>query len=251
MIIAVSDIHLGYRYCDRDAFSQFLDWVAVQEDISDFVICGDLLDMWRRDMVSVTIESADIIAKMIALQKSGVNVHYIAGNHDYCVRDLTIFPNKFNFTLKLELSEGNTKYTFIHGWEIDPDQSPVYFDALCHMNCKYGRLADRAWVLYMKFIHPISYPVEWLRQQKTKREMELMLKPPEERGSIQLHDTMTPSELSTATMTGEVLVCGHTHIPCIIQSDNHVNCGSWITNEKIHNTYITIDGNEVKLRRFR
>jgi len=249
LLIAVSDIHLGYRHCDRDAFSRFLDWVAVQEDVSDFVVCGDLLDMWRRDMVSVTLESSDIIAKMIDLQKGGVNVHYIAGNHDYCVRNLKIFPNKFNFTSRLQLDEGDTRYSFIHGWEIDPDQTSVYFDALCHMNCRYGRLADRAWVLYMKFISPLAYPAEWLRQRKTKREMATMLKPPEERGLIQLHDTLAPLEMGTATMTGEVLVCGHTHVPCIV--DNKVNCGSWCRNEQIHNTYVTIDGNKVQLRQFK
>ncbi|MEA3340024.1 MAG: UDP-2,3-diacylglucosamine diphosphatase [Chloroflexota bacterium] len=249
MIIAVSDIHLGYRHCDRDAFSRFLDWVTAQEDVSDLVICGDLLDMWRRNMVSVTLESSDIIAKMITMQKDGVNVHYIAGNHDYCVRHLQIFPNKFNFTSKLQLKEDNIRYTFIHGWEIDPDQSPVYFDALCHTSCKYGRLADRAWELYMKFIGPLAYPAAWLRQRKTKKEMANMLKPPEERGLIQLHDTITPLGMGDATTNGDVLVCGHTHIPCIMA--NTVNCGSWCRNEPIHNTYVTINGNKVQLRQFK
>lgn len=251
MLIAVSDVHLGYRHCDRAAFSRFLDWVAVQEEVTDLVIAGDLLDMWRRDMVGVTLESSDIIAKMIAMQKGGTNVHYIAGNHDYCVRHLKIFQNRFNFTTKLELDEDDTNYTFIHGWEIDPDQSSVYFDALCHTSDRAGRFADRVWDVYSKWLSPLAYPAEWLRQWKTKREMEVMLKPPEERGSIQLYDTLTPSETGTATMEGEVLVSGHTHIPCIVESDNHVNCGSWCRNERIYDTYVTIDGNEVQLRRFR
>ena len=251
VLIAVSDVHLGYKHCDRDAFSRFLDWVAVQEDVSDLVIAGDLLDMWRRDMVGVTLENSDIISKMIAMQQDGINVHYIAGNHDYCVRHLTIFPNKFNFTSKLELTEGDTKYKFIHGWEIDPDQSSIYFDALCHTSDRYGRLADRVWDVYSRWISPLAYPAEWLRRRKTKKEMEVMLKPPEERGLIQIHDTVSPIEMGTATMNGEVLVCGHTHVPRIIESDNYVNCGSWCCNERIFDTYVAIDGNEVQLRRFR
>ena len=69
-IIAVSDVHLGYMnasktesFSDKKSFVSFLDGLAGRDDITDFVICGDLLDMWRRDMVGVTIENLDILSR--------------------------------------------------------------------------------------------------------------------------------------------------------------------------------------------
>lgn len=248
MLIATSDVHLGYRYCDRAAFSRFLDWVAVQDGVTDFVLGGDILDLWRRDMVGVTMESAPIIAQVIALHKSGVNVHYIAGNHDYSVRHLNMFPTRFDFSTKVELQEDDTNYTFIHGWELDPDQSPVYFDALCYTNERWGRVADRVWDVYSRYISPLAYPLAWLKQWTAKKTITEMLKTPEERG----HFTPAGKETlhSSARMEGEVLVCGHTHIPCIVESENRLNTGSWVMDAAVHNTYIIIDGNEVELRKF-
>lgn len=249
MIIATGDVHLGYRYCDRATFSRFLDWVSEQDGVTDFVLAGDILDLWRRDMVGVTMESAPIIAKIIALQKSGMHVHYIAGNHDYSVRHLDLFPTRFDFSTKVELMEDDVKYTFIHGWELDQDQDPIYFDALCYSNDKWGRVADRVWDVYSKYISPLVYPLAWLRQWATKKEIEQMMRTPEERGCF------TPADGETlhrsATMEGEVLVCGHTHIPCIVESENRCNCGSWCTDSPVHDTFIMIDGNEVELRRFK
>ena len=96
-IIAVSDVHLGYMnasktesFSDKKSFVSFLDGLAGRDDITDFVICGDLLDMWRRDMVGVTIENLDILSRFQKLA-SKMKVHYMAGNHDYHIRYLTRF----------------------------------------------------------------------------------------------------------------------------------------------------------------
>ena len=93
-IIAVSDVHLGHvnagrteNFSDKNNFISFLDSLAKRDDITDFVICGDLLDMWRRDMVGVTIENLDILNRFRTLQ-SKMKIHYLAGNHDYHVRHL-------------------------------------------------------------------------------------------------------------------------------------------------------------------
>ena len=41
MIIAVSDTHIGYDKCNRADFVRFLDWVALQDDVTDLVLAGD------------------------------------------------------------------------------------------------------------------------------------------------------------------------------------------------------------------
>ena len=251
MIIAVSDTHIGYDKCNRADFARFLDWVALQEDVTDLVLAGDILEFWRRDMIAVTMESADIIARLIAMYKGGMNVHYIAGNHDYVVRHLKIFPNRFKFSTKVELKEDGVDYTFIHGWELDPDMNDIFFDAICYSDDTWGRRADRIWDVYLKWIdNPQKRAAEWLRQWWAKREMEKMMEPPEERGYVQ---TFAPSTVLSTAVEGKVTVSGHTHVPGIFKESNSVNLGSWVCDGKsqLYNTYIIIDGNEIQLRRFR
>jgi len=84
-IIAVSDVHLGYSLSDKENFGKFLDDLAKKGninkngDINHFVICGDLLDMWRRDMAGVTIENLDILSKLQNLKNlnPSIEVHYL------------------------------------------------------------------------------------------------------------------------------------------------------------------------------
>jgi UDP-2,3-diacylglucosamine pyrophosphatase LpxH len=247
LIIAVSDVHIGYDKCNRADFARFLDWVALQEDVTDLVLAGDILEFWRRDMVAVTIESADIIARLIAMYKGGTNVHYIAGNHDYVVRHLKIFSNRFKFSTKVELKEDGVDYTFIHGWELDPDMNDIFFDPLCWSDDKIGRVADRVWDMYSKYVNPIKYPLEWIRQWISKKTINEMVKPPEER---EFTSAFTTAAVDSIIAEDNMLICGHTHSPCIIESKKYANCGSWCTNENIHGTYITIDGNEIQLRKF-
>ena len=253
MIIATSDVHLGYSKSDKASFTRFLDWVAIQEDVTDLVLAGDILDFWRRDMVGVTIENADVIAKLINVGRGGVKVHYVAGNHDYAVRHLEIFKNRLKFSTRVVLVEDDVVYRFIHGWEMDPDQNPAFFDAMCYSNDAWGRRADRIWDVYLKWIDtPRKRIVAWLQQWWAKRDMEEMMKPPEERGFVQMYDAIASPLISSMIVTDEALIYGHTHVPCIIESENQANCGSWVDDGKngMRNTYVVIDGNEVQLRRF-
>jgi UDP-2,3-diacylglucosamine pyrophosphatase LpxH len=253
MLIAVSDTHVGYDKCNRDDFARFLDWVAVQDDVTDLVLVGDILEFWRRDMIAVTMESADIMARLIAMHKGGTRIHYIAGNHDYVVRHLNIFPNRFKFSTKVKLVEDGVDYTFIHGWELDPDQNDIFFDAICYTDDTWGRRADRIWEVYLKWIgNPQKRATEWLRQYWAKKDIEKMAKPPEERYSTKTRCAFAPAALDSLIAEEDMLICGHTHSPCIIESKRYANCGSWVHDGKnqLYNTYITIDGNEIQLRRF-
>ena len=252
MLIAVSDVHLGYNFCNRVAFSRFLDWVAVQDDVTDLVLAGDILEFWRRDMIAVTMENADIIARLIAMHKGGMNIHYIAGNHDYTVRHLKIFSNRFKFSTKAEIVEDGVNYTFMHGWELDPDMNDIFFDSLCWSNDRTGRIADRVWDVYSKYVSPIRYPLEWIRQWISKETINEMVKPPEERYSVKTRCGFATSAVDSMIAEDEMLICGHTHSPCIIESKKYANCGSWVgdSDAQLYNTYITIDGKEIQLRRF-
>jgi UDP-2,3-diacylglucosamine pyrophosphatase LpxH len=249
LIIAVSDVHIGYSKSNRDDFARFLDWVATQDDVTDLVLAGDILDFWRRDMIAVTMESADIMARLIAMHKGGTHIHYIAGNHDYTVRHLNIFSNKFKFSTKVEIVEDGVNYTFMHGWELDPDMNDIFFDPLCYCNDTWGKRADRVWDMYSKYVDPLKYPLEWIRQWMSKKTINNMSKPPEER---RFTSAFATSAVDSMIAEDDMLICGHTHSPCIIESKKYANCGSWVCDSttQLYNTYIAVDGNEIHLRRF-
>ncbi|MGP8331891.1 MAG: metallophosphoesterase, partial [Methanosarcinaceae archaeon] len=67
-IIVVSDVHLGYKNCNKKDFNDFLDELNKRNDLNNIVICGDFIDMWRRDLVGVMLENADIFVKLDNLQ---------------------------------------------------------------------------------------------------------------------------------------------------------------------------------------
>ena len=159
-IIAVSDVHLGYSLSDKENFGKFLDDLAKKGninkngDINHFVICGDLLDMWRRDMAGVTIENLDILSKLQNLKNlnPSIEVHYLGGNHDYHIHHLTKYQYPFDFTEHYDprtgftLTDGKKTYLFKHGYDFEKDMSTseCMFDILSSTSDEAGEF--KSWL---------------------------------------------------------------------------------------------------------
>ena len=82
MIIAVSDVHLGYDKCNLNDFLRFLN-ECDSAGIDHLILLGDILDFWRKNNAEVVTEkkNAEILAKLAKLNVK--NIHYVVGNHDY------------------------------------------------------------------------------------------------------------------------------------------------------------------------
>ncbi|MGI0059503.1 MAG: hypothetical protein ACREBJ_07020, partial [Nitrosotalea sp.] len=76
-IIIVSDTHLGYERSSHVIFEKFLDMLKDKEDLTDLVILGDFVDMWRRDVSGIFLEFSSIVNKILKL-KEKIKVHCIA-----------------------------------------------------------------------------------------------------------------------------------------------------------------------------
>ena len=87
-VVVTSDHHLGYAEADKRAFNAFLDYLGEEGDVTHLVLLGDVVDMWRRDASGVFLENHDTVAKILSLKSKGVQIFYVAGNHDYHVLDL-------------------------------------------------------------------------------------------------------------------------------------------------------------------
>jgi UDP-2,3-diacylglucosamine pyrophosphatase LpxH len=244
----LSDIHLGYEHSDKASFNRFLD--SIQRDAkgtTDLVLLGDIVDMWRRDSSGVFLENWDTLKKIMILQDK-MRVHYVAGNHDFHVLRLQNHSYPFNFVQNLSLVDEDYRYTFVHGYEFDPLQDKVMMEALCRvMSDEVGNFESGVWASLTRDWSDITYIFSTLllRKRKTRMVAEKIQINPE----VRLEETVQSIEkrVCSTVRHGEVLVFGHTHRPFINKSENVANCGSWVTDATVHNTFVELSGGKPKL----
>ena len=241
-VIVTSDQHLGYANSDKVSFNRFLDELANDKDLTHLVLLGDFVDMWRRDASGVFLEAHDTLAKILSLKAKGVNVFYVAGNHDYHVLKLEGSTYGFQFRPSYSFSFGNTTYIFKHGWEFDPEQTPFLMEALCH-NFDNAEGADLS-ALWTDATNLPSDLKDLLEFHKTPEALaKHMLQPPEQR----LQPGDVEKRAFASLNPGEKLVFGHTHRPFVSSDGRVANSGSWVTDAEYHNTYVELDGETMKL----
>ncbi|HUI91579.1 MAG TPA: UDP-2,3-diacylglucosamine diphosphatase [Chitinivibrionales bacterium] len=83
----VSDAHLGISLSGHDGrqahlLSFFDSFLA---DADALYIVGDLFDFWIEYRCAVRPDYFPVVCKLFSLVKSGVRVHYLAGNHDFAL----------------------------------------------------------------------------------------------------------------------------------------------------------------------
>lgn len=248
-VVIASDQHLGYANSDKRSFSAFLGQLSEDKEVTDLVLLGDVVDMWRRDASGVFLENWDIISKIHDLGQK-MTVYYIAGNHDYHVLSLINHDYPFKFLQDLVLTDGQHKYRFKHGWEFDPAQKIPFMEALCRvMSDQAGDFESGAWATLTREWTDFQY---WLRSFLDKNNIrqsitDLQL-PPEQR----LKDTIGAIEGSACSSVrpGEVLIFGHTHRPFVNTTETAVNSGSWVTDAPVHNTYVELSNGKPRLFQF-
>lgn len=250
MILVLSDVHLGYERCNRNAFNAFLD--KYNKDIEHLVILGDLFDMWRRNNAEILLENEDILKKIINLNAE--NIHYIVGNHDYYMLDLgQRYSNNFPFTIlkNLRLTDDQNKFYFIHGYELEvlnlePISLETYEDfseKMCSSEDIIGEVTGEIWKI--------------IQRDNIK---DTLKKNPRER-LISTKTSKRIYEISTSIgkcfilgmKPDERLIFGHTHGPFINKEKTVVNTGSWVNEIKkeFQNSYVEISDGEMELKFFR
>ncbi|MFX0066789.1 MAG: hypothetical protein ACFFC7_32020 [Candidatus Hermodarchaeota archaeon] len=174
-ILAVSDLHLGYKSKDhmpnKELFKKFLNSLVKiktqQQDSSPFqcdrlILIGDIFDFWVRDDAGNMLENHDIIASLLDQKEKGISVDFIVGNHDY---SLSTLRNKVDDVVKYqypsftaskkdespfhdtalvfvdkqdETKDDEIQYWFIHGDEFDPIQAVDLFNILASTHDELG-----------------------------------------------------------------------------------------------------------------
>jgi UDP-2,3-diacylglucosamine pyrophosphatase LpxH len=256
MIVAVSDVHLGYEKSNGKDFSRFLE-KCDSAGIDHLVLLGDVLDFWRRNNAEVVTEkeNAKILDKIARLNVK--NIHYIVGNHDYYLLRLNErYAGNYPFIISksLRLEDGGRKFYFIHGYELEvlANLEPLsienyekFSENMCFAENVIGGLASFLWGFVEK---------ECMQAQIRK-----MRKSPHLREKIDKIYNIAISQaryMLIGMKPDEGLVYGHTHRPFINKGRTVANTGSWVdevnelSKEKSQNKYVKISNGLMELKTF-
>jgi UDP-2,3-diacylglucosamine pyrophosphatase LpxH len=150
-IIGFSDVHLGYDQTDYDHFTEFLQGLQNRDDLADVVIVGDLIDLWRRDVVGLEFALSRYMEELKILQKK-VNVHYVIGNHDFHVGSLKNHDYPFATQSSVTIERFGYTLHFLHGHQCDPLQNilgPETSEILCWtMSDDIGEWKSKLWDIF-------------------------------------------------------------------------------------------------------
>jgi|SRR5579872_3851881 len=258
VIVVATDQHLGYDRSNADDFSHFLNTLSKRNDVTDFVLLGDFIDMWRRDVSGLFLEFKDILQQVLDL-RSTMHVYCIAGNHDYHLLKFSLDENPYKkcysiqFLDKLDLPLDNPKYLFRHGWEFDPLQHPELMEILCYnLSDTNGKLRSEVWDALTKSIkNEVIGEVEKIFGKVTGKNnyLETILMPPRDRLKT-TSDLVENNACKYEKNNGQILVFGHTHRPFVNTDCNVVNAGSWVSDAEISNTYVELDGDKTHLMQY-
>lgn len=113
----VSDLHLGTRASNAQAFLDFLR----THEIGTLYIVGDLIDVWQlRRGIYWPQEHNDVIQKILRAARKGTQVIYIPGNHDEFVeRFAGVYGNISIQKHAIHTTADGRRILIIHGHELD------------------------------------------------------------------------------------------------------------------------------------
>jgi UDP-2,3-diacylglucosamine pyrophosphatase LpxH len=246
----VSDVHLGSKTCDLASFNSFLRSLNDDPELNELVLLGDIVDMWRRDASGVFLENMDTIQIIKDLQNK-INVHWIAGNHDYHLLRLKNraphYRYPFDFKRDLEIVDGGRTIKFMHGYEFEYGHELGFMrpsmEFLCRLMSDFDGIEEEKLFtsLQRKFLDLHYTILTQNLETRLKRSTRSLNDSPQER--LKENKLEAVEKRAYGEVRGKpdhLLVFGHTHHPFISKGEDVVNSGSWMTDMPVHNTYVVI-----------
>ena len=231
----ISDAHLGLGTKEEERAKEqrligFLD--TLLKDASQLFIVGDLFDAWFEYRSVIPKGFHRLLTKLNDLTQRGITVHYLAGNHDYWIRDY------FHDELGMK--------TYHDAFEITIDGKRIFIhhgDGLASNDMGYKILKKvlrspfNIW-LY-SWLHPDIGIVLARSSSKKSRHYTSTKEYGEEDGMI----TLATQKIEQGY---DIVMMGHRHQPVSKQIGKgiYINLGDWIT----HNTYAEMEHGRIELK---
>lgn len=214
----VSDVHLGSKHSQADAFLEILERYEPQH----LYIVGDFIDGWKLKRRWRWRPSYDrIIHRLMTLKRCGAKLYYTPGNHDEFLRgflaDYGVVDMQDEF---VHVAADGRRYLVTHGDKFDKVEK--------HMP-------------WLSLIGAYAYDVllsanYWLNRARGKKHNRFafcgMIKR-RIKGLVR-HVSDFEGQLIEAAAAQRCfgIVCGHIHSPRIMHLDNlaYMNTGDWVEN---------------------
>ena len=234
-IFFISDVHLGLhdKEREREKENRLLSFLSyVEERGEELFILGDLFDYWFEYKYVIPRGFHRTLSKLGMLVEKGIKVHYLAGNHDFWLKDffpddlgIPVYKEPFSKTL------GGKKFYFHHG------------DGLAIKDAGYRLLKkilrNRISIFFFSLLHPgITAPIA----KGTSRSSRAYT------ANKDYGETDGMILFATEKIHNgyDVVMMGHRHDPLLrtIDQGTYINLGDWIT----YSTYAEFNGTTIELK---
>lgn len=236
-IIFFSDAHLGLGDRDEDRAKEervvrFLRTVA--RDAEHLFIVGDLFDFWFEYRSVIPKGHIRLLGTLAWLRDSGVGITYLAGNHDFWLKDF--FPAELSIEISLDPIERvlyGKRFLIHHG------------DGLLKNDAGYRFLKRVLRNRFNMFLFSLVHP------DFTGRIARWSSRASREHTGKKVYEGNDMAEFARQKLHDgfDVVVMGHNHKAHIERSGKgvYINLGDWID----ENSYAVFDGKNIRLKRFR
>ncbi len=236
-IFLLADAHLGAHgsQSPQDEYNRlfsFFNYLQSQENVR-LIICGDLFDFWFEYRQVVPAQHYRVLAHLADLVDSGLEVDYIAGNHDFWLG--SFLTRKVGITVHrddMELWQSGKRIYLRHG------------DGLLKKDHLYRAmkavLRNRVAIFLYRLLHPdLGIPLALFFYQLSRE-------------SARDRDY---SDADYRQFAGDrlgqgfdMVVLGHSHVAALERRSNgyYVNPGFWMQ----YNTYAVVEDGEPALFRW-
>jgi UDP-2,3-diacylglucosamine pyrophosphatase LpxH len=214
----ISDIHLGTRACQADAFIDFLR----VHDAATIYLVGDIVDFWKVRRGPVWLQSHnDVLQKLLRKVRKGTRVIYIPGNHDEALRPYcgTAFGGVEIYHDFMHETADGRRFWVMHGDE---------FDVIVRYAKWLAFLGDRSY----EFALWCNYPLNWIRRRfgfgYWSLSAYLKLRVKTAVNFIGEFEHAIAEETKRRNADG--VICGHIHHAAdrMIEGVRYINCGDWV-----------------------
>jgi len=231
----VSDAHIGSAGSASDClrtreFLRFLQTVAGVG--THLFIVGDLFDFWFEYRHVIPRYPFQILSRLGALSRKGIEIHYIAGNHDFALGNF--FSRELNVMTHVDPVErklGSKRFYIAHGDGVNPKDKGYRFIRKIVRHPLSNRL--------FRILHPdlgIAFAHSLSRLSRNCR-------------SVKDRDAIYAEYAQFRFSEGfDCVVLGHTHRPQCVEVDGkiYINTGDWMESF----TYGHFDGDRLTLRKW-
>ncbi len=218
--LVVSDIHMGSLYSKESKLHNLLRSAHFDE----IILAGDIVDFIK--IPSFTEHSAQLLNDIADLNKVGVKIIYVVGNHDIAFKKFigkTIGGIKFVEDYEFEYA--GRKYRVEHGDKYET--GIIHWRFTMNLVSIFHDLLER--------VFKWNLAAWWVGWKQKKRKLR------------RVWDIMQWNK------DADVFIMGHTHMPEVVIWVNeeeviktYVNTGDWVE----HSTYVLIKDGQLRLKNY-